>query len=87
MYFVGTRQREALPSANKIHSAKKLSKKNLKIPNGPEKSLKFHVKQSMLSIVYTKSFELKQQFDHQFDSKSYRILVNSIILLRRCIDL
>ena len=55
MYIYGTWQREALPSANKIHSAKKLSKKILKIPNGPEKSPKIHVKQSMLSIAYTKS--------------------------------
>ena len=72
---------------NKIHSSKKLSKKNLKIPNGPEKSPKIHVKQSMLSIAYTKNFELKQKFDHQFDSKSYWILLNSMILLRRCIGL
>jgi len=59
VYFYGTRQSLFLPSANKIHSAKKLSKKNLKIPNGLEKLPKFHVKQSMLSIAYTKSFELK----------------------------
>ena len=41
---------------NKIHSAKKLSKKLKKIPNGLEKLPKFHVKQSMLSIAYTKKF-------------------------------
>ena len=34
-----------------------------------------------------KSFELKQQFDHQFDSNSYRIILNSMIFLRRCIGL
>ena len=72
---------------NKIHSAKNLSKKIKKIPNGLEKLPKFHVKRSMLFIGYTKSFELKQQFDHQFDSKSYRILLNSMILLRRSIGL
>ena len=48
---------------------------------------KIHVKQSMLSIGYTKSFELKQQFNHQFDSKSYQIILNSMILLRRCFGL
>ena len=87
VYFYGTRQSLFLPSANKIHSAKKLSKKDLKIPNGLENLPKFHVKQSMLSIAYTKSFELKQQFDHQFDSNSYRIILNSMIFLRRCIGL
>ena len=51
--------REVLPSAFLWHSAKKSSKKNLKIPNGPEKSPKFHVKQSMLSIVYKKVLNSK----------------------------
>jgi len=87
VYFYGTRQSLFLPSANKIHSAKKLSKKKLKIPNGLEKLPKFHVKQSMLSIAYIKSFELKQKFDHPFDSNSYRIILNSMIYLRRCIGL
>jgi len=41
---------------------KKISKKILKIPNELENLPKFHVKQSMLSIAYTKSFELKQHF-------------------------
>ena len=72
---------------NEIHSANKLSKKKLKIPNGLEKLTKFHIKQSMLSIGYTKSFELKQQFDHQFDFKSYRIILNSTILFRTCFGL
>ena len=72
---------------NEIHSANKLSKKNLKIPNRPEKLPKFHIKQFMLSIAYTKSFELKQQFDHQFDFKSYRIILNSTILFRTCFGL
>ena len=68
--------RDALPSVYLWHSAKplfaecqikytrqkNLAKKNLKIPNGPKKLPKFHVKQSMLSIAYTKSFELKQHF-------------------------
>ena len=60
--------RDALPSVYLWHSAKplfaecqikytrqkNLAKKNLKIPNGPKKSPKFHVKQSMLSIIYKK---------------------------------
>ena len=37
--------------------------------------------QSMMSIVYTKSFEDNPQFDYLFDSKSYRILLNATILL------
>ena len=49
--------------------------------------LKKYTRQSMLSIAYTKNFELKQQFDHQFDSNSYRIILNSMIFLRRCIGL
>jgi hypothetical protein len=35
---------------------------------------KFHIQQSMLSIVYTKHVLIKSQFDFHFDSKSYRIL-------------
>ena len=35
-----------------------------------EKLPKFDVNQSMLSIAYTKSFEVKPQFDRHFDSKS-----------------
>ena len=37
----------------------------------------------MLPIAYTKSFEVKPQFDRHFDSKSYRILLNTTILLLR----
>ena len=43
--------------------------------------------QSMFFITYTKSFEVKPQFDRHFDSKSYRILLNATILLRRCFGL
>ena len=39
--------------------------------------------QSMFSIAYTKSSEVKPQFDRHFESKSYRILLNATILLIR----
>ena len=45
----------------------------LKLSNGSKKLPKLHMNQSMFSIAYTKSFEIKPQFDRHFDSKSYRI--------------
>ena len=38
------------------------------------------MKQSMSSIAYTESFEVKPKFDRHFDSKSYRILLKCTIL-------
>jgi hypothetical protein len=35
------------------------------------------MKQSMLFIIYTKSFVDKSQFDYHFDFKFYRILLNA----------
>ena len=54
----------------------------LKLSNGSKKLPKL-LNQSMSSSAYTKSFEVKPQFDHHFDSKSYRILLNATILLVR----
>ena len=59
----------------------------LKLSNGSKKLRKLHMNQSMFSIAYTKSFEVKPQFDRHFDSKSYRILLNDTILLPRYFDL
>ena len=36
--------------------------------------------QSMFSIACTNSFEVKPQFNRHFDSKSYRVLLNAMIL-------
>ena len=55
----------------------------LKLSNGSKNLPKFHMNQSMFSIAYTKSFEVKPQIDRHFDSKSYRILLNATILLVR----
>ena len=55
----------------------------LKLSNESKKLPKLHMNQSMSSSAYTKSFEVKPQFDHHFDSKSYRILLNTTILLLR----
>ena len=44
--------------------------KNLKLRNKFKKLLKFGIKGSKLGIGYTKSCELKTQFDRHFDSKS-----------------
>ena len=44
--------------------------KKLKLRNRFEKLLKFGIKGSKLGIGYTKSCELKTQFDRHFDSKS-----------------
>ena len=43
----------------------------LKLANGSKNLPKLHMNQSMLSIAYTKSFDVKPQFDRHFDSKSY----------------
>ena len=43
----------------------------LKLSNESKKLPKLHMNQSMFSIAYTKSFEVKPQFDRHFDSKSY----------------
>ena len=42
----------------------------LKFSNGSKKLPKLHMNQSMSSSAYTKSIEVKPQFDHHFDSKS-----------------
>ena len=55
----------------------------LKLSNGSINLPKLHMNQSMFSIGYTKSFEVKPQFNRHFDSKSYRILLNATILLLR----
>ena len=55
----------------------------LKLSNRSKKLPKLHMNQFMFSIVYTKSFEVKPQFDRHFDSKSYQILLNATILLLR----
>ena len=55
----------------------------MKIIKWIKKLPKLHMNQSMSSSAYTKSFEVKPQFDHHFDSKSYRILLNVTILLVR----
>ena len=45
------------------------------------------MKKSKLGIAYTKSFELKPEFAHHFDSNFEWLLLNSIDLLRKCFDL
>ena len=42
----------------------------LKLSNGFKKQQKIYTKQSIMSIAYTKSFEVEPQFNHQSDSKS-----------------
>ena len=54
-----------------------------KLSNGLKKP-KFNIRQSIMSIVYKKIYEVKIQFEHHFDSKAQRILLSSIKLLRRC---
>jgi len=58
-----------------------------KLRNRFEKLLKFGIKGSKLGIGYTKSCELKTQFDRHFDSKSERFLLDSMDLLRICFDM
>ena len=55
----------------------------LKLSNRSKNLPKLHMNQSMFSIAYTKSFDVKPQFDRHFDSKSYRILLNATIFLMR----
>ena len=43
----------------------------LKLSNRSKNLPKLHMNQSMFSIAYTKSFDVKPQFDHHFDLKSY----------------
>ena len=59
----------------------------LKLLNGSKNLPKLHMNQSMFSIAYTKSFDVKPQFDHHFDYKSYRILLKAAILLVRYFSL
>ena len=59
----------------------------LKLANGSKNLPKLHMNRSMFSIAYTKSFEVKLQFDSHFDSKSYRILLNATIFFLRYFDL
>ena len=61
--------------------------KKLKLRNRFKKLLKFGIKGSKLGMGYTKSCELKTQFDRHFDSKSERFLLDSMDLLRICFDL
>ena len=42
----------------------------LKLSNGSKNLPKLHMNRSMFSIAYTKSFDVKPQFDRHFDSKS-----------------
>ena len=55
----------------------------LKLSNRSKNLPKLQMNQSMFSIAYTKSFVVKPQLDRHFDSKSYRILFNAMILLVR----
>ena len=55
----------------------------VKLLNRSKKLPKLQMNQSMFSIAYTKSFDVKLQFNHHFDSKSYLILLNAMILLVR----
>ena len=59
----------------------------LKLSNGSKKLPKFYTKQYILSIGYRKIFEVKPKFDRHFHSKPNRILLNSLIFLRRCFQL
>ena len=59
----------------------------LKLANGSEKIAKFHKRQSLSCIHYTKSFKVKLQLNTKFDIESYRILLNYMKLFWRCLDL
>ena len=59
----------------------------LKLSSGSKKLPKFYTKQYILSIGYRNFFEVKPKFDRHFHSKPNRILLNSLILLRRCFQL
>ena len=59
----------------------------LKLSNGSKKLSQFYMKQYILPIGYKIFFEVKLKFDRHFHSKPNRILLNSLILLRRCFHL
>jgi len=63
-----------------------LTEKNIKLPNRIENLPNFGMKKSKLGIAYTKSLEVKTQFNHKFHSKSERLLLNSTDLLRIILD-
>ena len=63
-----------------------LTEKNIKLPNRIENLPNFGMKKSKLGIAYTKSLEVKTQFNHKFHSKSERLLHNSTDILRIILD-
>ena len=69
---------------NSIYINSIIALDTLKLSSGSKKLPKFYTKQYILSIGYRKFFEVKPKFDRRFHFKPNRILLNSLILLRRC---
>ena len=72
---------------NSIYINSIITLDTLKLSSGSKKLPKFYTKQYILSIGYRNFFEVKPKFDRHFHSKPNRILLNSLILLRRCFHL
>ena len=77
----------AVIDQNSIYINSIIALDTLKLSSGSKKLPKFYTKQYILSIGYKKFFEVKPKFDRHFYSKPNRILLNSLILLRRCFQL
>jgi len=77
----------AVIDQNSIYINSIIALDTLKLSSGSKKLPKFYTKQYILSIGYRKFFEVKPKFDRHFHSKPNRILLNSLILLRRCFQL
>ena len=77
----------AVIDQNSIYINSIIALDTLKLSSGSKKLPKFYTKQYILSIGYRKIFEVKPKFDRHFHSKPNRILLNSLILLRRCFHL
>ena len=77
----------AVIDQNSIYINSIIALDTLKLSSGSKKLPKFYTKQCILSIGYRKIFEVKSKFDRHFHSKPNRILLNSLILLRRCSQL
>ena len=77
----------AVIDQNSIYINSIIALDTLKLSSSSKKLPKFYTKQYILSIGYRKFFEVKPKFDRHFHSKPNRILLNSLILLRRCFHL
>ena len=77
----------AVIDQNSIYINSIIALDTLKLSSGSKKLPKFYTKQYILSIGYRNFFKVKPKFDRHFHSKPNRILLNSLILLRRCFHL